>query len=99
MAIKNIIEQNQNQLPNSELLLTLQKTLPQYFDKEGNFKLDKFETELNENNIAESRDGYRLNFVGKDYARLQTGQTSETVIVPDSDHNNLPENINSENIL
>jgi adenine-specific DNA-methyltransferase len=99
MAIKKTIEQNQNKLPNSDLLLTLQKTLPQYFDATGNFKLDKFESELKENNIAEARDGYRLNFVGKDYARLQTGQTSETVIVPDSDHNNLPENINSENIF
>ena len=99
MAIKNIIEQNQNQLPNSDLLQTLQKTVPQYFDTEGNFKLDKFESELKENNITEARDGYRLNFVGKDYARLQTGQASETVIVPDSDHNNQPENINSENVF
>jgi adenine-specific DNA-methyltransferase len=99
MAIKKTIEQNQKQLPNSDLLLTLQRTLPQYFDASGNFKLDKFESELKENNIAEARDGYRLNFVGKDYARLQTGQTSETVIVPDNDHNNLPENINSENVF
>jgi len=99
MAIKKTIEQNQNKLPNSDLLLTLQKTFPQYFDTTGNFKLDKFESELKENNIAEARDGYRLNFVGKDYARLQAGQGSETVFVPDNDHNNLPENINSENVF
>lgn len=99
MPIKNIIDKNQNQLPNSDLLQTLQATLPQYFDSEGNFKLDKFESELKESNIAEARDGYRLSFVGKDYARLQTGQASETVIVPDSNHNNLPENTNSENVF
>lgn len=99
MAIKKTIEQNQKQLPNSDLLLTLQKALPQYFDRSGNFILDKFESELKENNIAEARDGYRLNFVGKDYARLQIGQSSETVIVPDSEHNNQPENINSENVF
>lgn len=99
MAIKKTIEQNQKQLPNSDLLLTLQKALPQYFDVYGNFKLDKFESELKENNIAEARDGYRLNFVGKDYARLQTGQSSETVIVPDNTHNSKPENINSENVF
>jgi adenine specific DNA methylase Mod len=99
MAIKNIIEQNQNVQPNTELLKTLRLSLPQYFDSEGNFKLDKFEAELRVSNISEARDGYKLGFVGKDYARLQIGQSSETVIVPDSDHNNLPENINSENVF
>jgi adenine-specific DNA-methyltransferase len=99
MAIKKNKEQNQNVHPNTELLQTLKSSLPQYFDSEGNFKLDKFETELKSNNISEARDGYLLSFVGKDYARLQTGQSSENVIVPDVTHNSQPENINSENIF
>ena len=97
--IKNILEQNQHSKPNSELLQTLQAALPQYFDKEGNFQADKFASELKENNITEIKDGYRLNFVGKDYARLQTAQASETVIVPDHDHNTQPEHANSENVF
>lgn len=99
MAIKKSIEQNQNVQPNTELLQTLKFTLPQYFDAKGNFKLDKFESELKENNISESRDGYRLGFVGKDYARFLTGQSSETIIIPDINHNTKSENINSNNVF
>ena len=99
MAIKNILTQNQHIQPNTELLRTLQNALPQYFDANGNFKADKFEAELKANNIAEARDGYRLGFVGKDYARLQTGQASETVFVPDAEHNAKPENAHSENVF
>jgi len=61
--------------------------------------MDKFAAELAANNIAESRDGYRLSFVGKDYARLQTGLQAETVIVPDMAHNSLPENASSGNVF
>ena len=99
MAIKNILTQNEHVHSNTELLQTLQKALPQYFDREGNFKADKFEAELKANNIAEARDGYRLGFVGKDYARLLTGQASETVIVPDVKHNIQPENVDSQNVF
>jgi len=62
MAIKKSIEQNQNVQPNTELLQTLKSTLPQYFDAQGNFKLDKFESELKENNVAEIMLDY---FLGK----------------------------------
>ena len=53
MPIKNIIEQNRETKPNSELLEIIRYTLPQYFDKEGNFRIDKFETDLKGNNISE----------------------------------------------
>lgn len=99
MAIKKTIEQNQIVQPNTELIQSLKLAIPQYFDAQGNFKLDKFENELKENNISEARDGYRLSFIGKDYARLQTGQSSETLIIPDINHNNLSENIKSENVF
>ncbi|GHV09454.1 hypothetical protein AGMMS50229_19680 [Campylobacterota bacterium] len=70
-----------------------------FFDMDGNFKADKFSEELKANNIAEVSDGYKLGFVGKDYARLQAGRTAETMIVPDCKHNNLPENRDSGNIF
>lgn len=63
------------------------------------FQIDKFLADLAQNNISEARDGYRLSFVGKDYARLQTGMASETVIVPDTEHNQKAENLNSQNVF
>ncbi|MDL2229523.1 site-specific DNA-methyltransferase [Treponema sp. OttesenSCG-928-L16] len=109
-GLKASIKNNENVKPNSDLLNTLKTTLPQFFEKdivdeEGNliehgaFKADKFLEEIKANNIVEARDGYKLSFVGKDYARLQTGRASETVIVPDHKHNSLPENKDSGNVF
>ncbi|MDR0894017.1 MAG: site-specific DNA-methyltransferase [Prevotellaceae bacterium] len=93
------IKYNEEVKPNTELLVQLKANFPQYFDRYGNFKADKFEAELKANNVSESRDGYRLNFVGKDYARLQTGLASETTLVPDCLHNAKPENADSGNVF
>ncbi|MDR1484758.1 MAG: site-specific DNA-methyltransferase [Planctomycetaceae bacterium] len=98
-GLKSFIEYNQSVKPNTELLDTLKKALPQFVDSEGNFKTDKFFAALKENNIAETRDGYKLGFVGKDYARLQTGCKPETLIAPDVKHNSKKENHNSSNIF
>ncbi|MDR3287473.1 MAG: site-specific DNA-methyltransferase, partial [Prevotellaceae bacterium] len=90
---------NETVQPNTELLNTLKSAIPQFFDTDGNFKADKFAEELKANNVSEARDGYKLSFVGKDYARLQVGRASETMIVPDCRHNTLPENANSGNVF
>lgn len=97
--IKDILENNQKIQSNTRLLQTLKEYLPQFFDVRGHFKTDKFENEIKVNNISEAKDGYRLGFVGKDYARLQTGQESETVIIPDHEHNTRPENAQSQNVF
>jgi adenine specific DNA methylase Mod len=47
----------------------------------------------------EATDGYQLKWLGKDYARLQAGTAPATVIVPDAEHNALPENAASGNIF
>jgi adenine-specific DNA-methyltransferase len=47
----------------------------------------------------EIRDGYQLRFIGKDYAKLQTGLKTETVLVPDAAHNAKPENAASGNVF
>jgi adenine-specific DNA-methyltransferase len=98
-GLKAILKHNETAQPNDALLNTLKTAIPQFFDKDGNFKTDKFEDELKKNNIAEARDGYKLGFVGKDYARLQVGLKSETMIVPDKRHNDQPENANSGNVF
>jgi len=97
--LKQINDNNASVRPNSDLLDKLQQHFPHFFDKDGNFNIEKFSAELKENNITEARDGYRLSFVGKDYARLQTGRASETLITPDADHNAKPENLSSQNIF
>ncbi|MDR2643567.1 MAG: site-specific DNA-methyltransferase [Planctomycetaceae bacterium] len=109
-GLKSAIAHNNSIKPNSELLNTLKISVPQFFEKDvydengiliknGAFKIDKFLDDLKENNITESQDGYKLVFAGKDYARLQTGRQSETMIVPDVLHNSQKENENSNNIF
>ncbi|MDR2341419.1 MAG: site-specific DNA-methyltransferase [Campylobacteraceae bacterium] len=97
--VKATLLENSTKEVNSELFDALKTHFPQFFDKNDTFKTDKFLDELKSGNIAESCDGYRLNFVGKDYARLQTGRVSETVIVPNQKHNDKSENKNSGNIF
>jgi len=98
-GLKAILKHNETAQPNDDLLNILKAVIPQFFDKDGNFKIVKFEDELKKNNIAEARDGYKLGFVGKDYARLQVGLKSETMIVPDKKHNDQPEDANSGNVF
>jgi len=99
VGLKAILTHNEKAQPNDDLLNTLKAVVPQFFDKDGNFKKDKLDDELKQSNIAEARDGYKLGFVGKDYARLQVGRKSETMLVPDCKHNNLTVNKNSGNVF
>jgi adenine-specific DNA-methyltransferase len=98
-GLKSAIANNNSLKPNSNLIQILTIAVPQFFDSDGNFKRDKFDEELEVNNIAESHDGYKLCFGGKDYARLQTGCKPETMIIPDIKHNSQDENKNSKNIF
>ena len=73
--------------PNTAFLTELKSKLPEFFDREGNFDMGKFRQQLAEKNINELKDGYQLNFIGKDYARRQAGEMPTTVIVPDEEQN------------
>lgn len=73
--------------PNTAFLAALKNKLPEFFDQEGNFDLDKFKNQLADHNVNELSDGYQLNFIGKDYARRQAGEMPSTVIVPDEEQN------------
>ena len=96
--IKKQLENNENVKPNTKLLNQLKENFPDFFDKDNNFKIDKFKNALKSDEINITKEGYELNFLGKSYARFQTSTETETIISPLTDHNNKDENINSENL-
>jgi len=57
------------------------------------------EYRLDARDPEEFKDGYQLKWVGKDYARLQSGTAPTTMIAPDNKHNCELENAKSENIF
>ncbi|MFO1547364.1 DNA methyltransferase [Lactiplantibacillus plantarum] len=84
--------------PNSAFLRQLKDKLPEFFTKDNQFNLNKFKLELQNNNVDELKDGYQLNFIGKNYARRQAGEMPTTVIVPDEKQNE-GEGKNSKNLF
>jgi len=108
--LKDLQKNNESITPNSAFLSELQSKLPDFFtaDKyndegnlvtKGGFDIIKFQNALKERNIQELSSGYQLDFIGKDYAKKQAGEKSNTLIVPDIEHNILPENKHSNNIF
>ncbi len=95
--IKEIIQNNEDLTPNSQTLEVLHTHFPQCFNKEGNFDLDKFK-ELIKTDVDITHEGYDLNFLGKNYAKLLASIDTTTVIQPDIEHNTKPENVNSQNL-
>jgi adenine-specific DNA-methyltransferase len=79
---------NETVRPNTAFLNKLKINLPEFFNKEGQFNLDKFTSELKDHNVDELKDGYQLNFIGKNYARRQAGEMPTSVIIPDEKQNN-----------
>ncbi|CAG0907237.1 unnamed protein product, partial [Darwinula stevensoni] len=49
--------------------------------------------------VALSKEGYSLNWLGKSYARLLANENVRTLLKAKTEHNNLPENISSQNML
>lgn len=95
--IKDIIQNNETLTPSSQTLEVLQANFPQCFNKEGNFDVDKFK-DLIKADVDITHEGYDLNFLGKNYAKLLASIDTTTVIQPDLEHNNKPENANSQNV-
>lgn len=96
--IYDSLKHNEKVTPNSLELNTLRENFPQYFDKDGQFMLDRFSEMLRTNEMQITKEGYELKFLGKSYAKYQAGLETETVIVPDLEHNSKPENKDSENL-
>lgn len=90
---------NEKIYPNSAKIEELKSKLPEYFTKDNNFDLLKLQDDLRENNINELTSGYQLDFIGKDYAKKQSGERPTTVIVPDIENNNKKVNETSKNLF
>lgn len=96
--IRNISEHNEAVKPNDFEIERLRAALPEYFDGDGNFMIDRLQQALQDGDVDLTREGYELKFLGKSYAKYLMSTKTETVVVPDLDHNSQPENKDSENI-
>jgi len=95
--IKDILQNNENLTSNTQTLEVLHTHFPQCFNKEGNFDIDKFK-DLVKADVDVTHEGYDLNFLGKNYAKLLASVDTTTVIQPDMEHNTKPENAISQNL-
>lgn len=95
--IKNIIENNKNVDINTNKINKLKELFPNCFNSNGEFDMFVFEEEL-KSNTSIVKEGYGLNFLGKNYAKYISSLDTETILVPDEENNKKEENKNSENI-
>ncbi|MBR1401172.1 MAG: site-specific DNA-methyltransferase [Prevotella sp.] len=95
--IKQIIENNTEVKPNSKKLAALREYFAGCFTADGAFDIERFK-DMMKDEVDISNEGYSLDFLGKDYANLIASIDTTTVIEPDLEHNEKPENKDSENI-
>ena len=95
--IKDIEKSNENVAINDKEIAVLKEHFPACFKVDGSFDLERFKEELKDK-VDIVHEGYELKFLGKSYAKLLASIDTTTVIIPNTEHNNLPENVNSENI-
>lgn len=95
--IKNILKLNEEVRSNTKQIEVLKENFPACFKVDGSFDIERFKGYLSDK-LMVSDEGYELKFLGKNYARLLASIDTTTVIVPDEEHNNKPENKDSQNI-
>ena len=93
------INKNKDITANSEQLAALKAQFPSCFDKDGRFRPDKLEDIVRASGADITREGYKLDWLGKSYARLLANLKTETLLAPNAEHNERPENAGSENLL
>lgn len=89
---------NETAAPNDFEMARLRAALPEYFDKDGGFMLDRLQEVLRSDDVSLTREGFELKFLGKSYAKYLTSTKTETVVVPDLVHNAEDVNAASENL-
>lgn len=95
--IKDIEKDNENVAINDKEIAVLKEHFSACFKKDGSFDIERFKEELKDK-VDVVHEGYELKFLGKSYVKLLASLDTTTVITPNTVHNNLPENKNSENI-
>jgi adenine-specific DNA-methyltransferase len=85
-------------VPNTDREI-LKKHFSHCFDKDGNFLIEKFQKSLDDSEINFSKESYGMDWLGKSYARLLASDAATTLLTEDTEHNQKPENKNSENLL
>lgn len=94
--IKGIMDANNDVTIGAKEIEILKEHFPACFHN-GAFDVERLKEYLKDKvNVTE--EGYELRFLGKNYARLLASLDTTTVVVPDEEHNNLPENKDSKNI-
>lgn len=94
--IKDIIDANNSVTLGAKEIEILREHFPACFHN-GSFDIERLKGYLKDK-IDVTEEGYELQFLGKNYARMLASLDTTTVIVPDEEHNNLPENEDSKNI-
>ena len=95
--VKQIINRNESAQAGQRELEVLKSYFPQCFTGEGEFDIEKFKAVLPGGlNVTEETSGF--NFLGKNYARMLTNMDTTTLIRPDLEHNEKPENCVSKNV-
>ena len=95
--IKDIKEKNELLDVKQEKINKLQELFPNCFNSNGDFDIETFKNDIT-GNINVNKEGYGLNFLGKNYAKLVASLDTETILVPDEEENKKDDNKNSENI-
>lgn len=95
--LKDSLARNRTAAPDSDGIAALKEHFPACFRADGSFDLTRF-SEYLRGEINLTGDDYGLRFPGKNYAERLASPDAETLIRPDTAHNEKPENADSENI-
>ena len=95
--VKQIINRNEGAQAGLRELEVLKSYFPQCFTGEGEFDIEKFKAVLPDGlRVTDETSGF--SFLGKNYARMLTNMDTTTLIRPDLEHNEKPENRHSKNV-
>lgn len=98
-VMQSEIKKNADITASSEQAAKLKAMFPSCFDADGRFRPDKLEELLRADGADITREGYKLDWLGKSYARLLANLKTETLLAPNAEHNVKPENVDSQNLL
>ena len=80
--IKDTIGKNNYVQINEDKIIKLKQLFPGCFNKEGELDLVSLENEL-KSDVKTIKEGYGLNFLGKNYAKYVASLDTETILVTD----------------